>query len=85
MIPGLKIQEMFIHLVKEVQMIKLGKNVMAAFVMSALIVGISCCQKKEGPVERAGKQVDKAVEKAGQEIEKAGEKIQDAVEDAKKK
>ena len=66
-------------------MIKLGKRVMVALIISALIVGISCCQKKEGPVERAGKQVDKAVEKAGQQIEKAGEKIQDAVEDAKKK
>ena len=84
MIPGRKIQDMFIHLLKEVQMIKLGKRVMAALVMSALIVGISCCQKKEGPVERAGKQIDKAVEKSGQQIEKAGEKIEDAAKDAKK-
>ena len=66
-------------------MMKLGKSVIAALVMSALIAGLFCCQKKEGPAERAGKQIDKAVEKAGQQIEKAGEKIQDAVEDAKKK
>ena len=76
---------MFIYPLKEVQVIKLGKSVMAALVMSVVIVGLFGCQKKEGPVERAGKQVDKAVEKAGQQIEKAGEKIQDAVEDAKKK
>ena len=66
-------------------MIKLGKSVMAALVMSVLIAGLSGCQKKEGPVERAGKQIDKAVEKAGQQVEKAGEKIEDAVKDANKK
>jgi hypothetical protein len=76
---------MFIHLLKEVQMIKLGKSVMVALVMSVLIAGVFGCQKKEGPVERAGKQIDKAVEKAGQQVEKAGEKIEDAARDATKK
>jgi hypothetical protein len=66
-------------------MIKLGKNVMAALVMSALIAGLFCCQKKEDPVERAGKQIDKAVEKAGQQIEKAGDKIEDTAKNADKK
>ena len=66
-------------------MIKLGKSVMTALVMGALIAGLSCCQKKEGPVERAGKQIDKAVEKAGQQIEKAGDKIEDTAKDANRK
>ena len=66
-------------------MIKLGKSLMAALVMSALIVVLPCCQKNEGPAERAGKQIDKAVEKAGQQMEKAGEKIEDAAKDANKK
>ena len=66
-------------------MIKLGKSVMAALVMSVLIAGLFGCQKKEGPAERGGKQIDKAVEKAGQQVEKAGEKIGDAVKDANKK
>ena len=64
---------------------KLGKSVMAALVMGALVAGLFCCQKKEGPAERAGKQIDKAVEKAGKQIEKAGDKIEDAVRDANKK
>jgi hypothetical protein len=63
-------------------MVKLGKSVMTALVMGALIAGLSCCQKKEGPVEQAGKQIDKAVEKAGQQIEKAGDKIEDTAKDA---
>ena len=66
-------------------MIKLGKSVVAALVMSALMAGLFCCQKKEGPVERAGKQIDKAVEKTVQQIEKADEKIEDAAKDATKK
>jgi len=66
-------------------MINVCKSVMAALVMSALIAGLFCCQKKEGPVEGAGKQIDRAVEKAGQQIEKAGEKIEDAAKDANKK
>ena len=58
---------------------------MATLVMSALIAGLFSCQKKEGPAERAGRQIDKAVEKAGQQIEKAGEKIEDAAKDPNKK
>jgi hypothetical protein len=85
LISGRRFQDMFIHPLKEIQMIKLGKSVMAALVMSVLIVGLSGCQKKEGPVERAGKQIDKAVEKAGQQVEKAGEKIEDAAKGANKK
>ena len=65
-------------------MIKLGKSVIAALVMGALIAGLFSCQKNEGPAERAGKQIDKAVEKAGQQMQKAGEKIEDAVKDANK-
>jgi len=52
--------------------------------MSFLIVGLSACEKKEGPAERAGKQIDKAVENAGKQVEKAGQKIQDEAKDAKK-
>ncbi len=85
LIPERKIQEIFIHPLMEVQMIKLGKSVMAAFVMSALVAGLLGCQRKEGPVERAGKQIDKAVETAGEQIEKAGEKIEDAAKDATNK
>jgi hypothetical protein len=57
---------------------------------SALMVGVSAialilvaCQR-EGPAERAGKQVDNAAEKTGQQVERAGDKIKDAANDAKK-
>ncbi len=54
---------------------KICKSVIAILAMTVLFVGVSGC-KKEGPLERAGKSVDKAVEKSGDQIEKAGKKIQ---------
>ena len=66
-------------------MIKLGKRVIAALVMVALLAGLFCCQKNEGPAERAGKQIDKAIEKTGEQIEKAGKKIEDVAKGADKK
>jgi len=58
-------------------MMKSSRSAAAALAMAVLIAGLCGC--KEGPAERAGKQIDKAVDKAGQQIEKAGEKIKDAV------
>ena len=62
---------------------KSNKTLAAALAAAVLIAGLSGCQK-QGPAERAGKQIDKAVDKTGEQIEKAGEKIQDAAKDAKK-
>jgi hypothetical protein len=52
---------MLIHSHKEAQMIKDGKSIIAVLVLIALIIGLSACPK-EGPMERAGKKVDKVVE-----------------------
>ena len=56
-----KIQGMSTHLQKEAHMKKHGKRFVAVLAMIALIVGLSGCAK-EGPMEKAGKKVDKAVE-----------------------
>ena len=76
-------------------MTKISRIAIAALMLGALVAGLSGCQKKEGPAERAGKEIDKAAEKTGEAInkainktgekmEKAGEKMQDAAKDAKK-
>ncbi len=44
--------------------------VLAAF---ALAVAAGC--KQEGPVEKAGRQIDKAVEKGGDKIDDAADKL----------
>jgi hypothetical protein len=65
-------------------MTKIRIGIAAALATSVLVLGLSACEKKEGPAERAGKEVDKAVESAGKQIEKAGQQVQDAAKDAKK-
>ena len=65
-------------------MTKVLSNVGAVLAVLVLISGLSACEKKEGPAERAGKAIDNTVQSAGQQIAKAGEKIQDAAKDAKK-
>ena len=47
--------------IKEALTKKHGKRFIALLAMTALIVGLSGCAK-EGPMEKAGKKVDKAVE-----------------------
>jgi hypothetical protein len=42
-------------------MMKSGKSIIAVLAMIALIVVLSGC-RQEGPLERAGKKVDKAIE-----------------------
>jgi len=65
-------------------MMKIRNSVWAVLAIGIVAFGLSACEKKEGPAERAGKEIDKTIEKAGQQIEKAGERIQDAAKDAKK-
>ncbi len=64
-------------------MIKLKNPARATLVAFVLMAALSACQK-EGPAERAGKEVDKVTESVGQQIEKAGESIQNAAEGDKK-
>ena len=64
-------------------MIKISKTVVVALLLGAFVAGLSGC-KKEGPAERAGREIDRSAEKAGKEIEKAGEKMLDALKDLKK-
>jgi hypothetical protein len=67
------------HIKRRFHMTKIGRSVIAVLVLGILAAGVSGCKKKEGPMERTGKEIDKAAEKAGEKIEKAGDKIKDAV------
>lgn len=60
------------------------KVVVACLVAGGLLLAVSACEKKEGPMETAGKSVDNAAAKAGEKVEKAGTSIQDAVKGDKK-
>jgi hypothetical protein len=54
-------------------MMKSNRSVAAILAAVVLIAGLGGCEK-EGPMERAGKQVDKAVEKTGDKIKDATKK-----------
>ncbi|MFC6672117.1 hypothetical protein [Marinobacterium aestuariivivens] len=67
------------------------KTVGTLLFTGALLAALSGCEK-EGPAERAGKEIDKAMEQAGEQaeeaadqvgkqLEQAGENIQEAAKD----
>lgn len=62
-------------------MTKIGRSVIAAMVLGILVAGVTGCTKKEGPMERTGKEMDKAAEKTGQKIDKAIEKTGEKIEE----
>lgn len=55
----------------------------AALFLGTLQLGAFGC-RKEGPAERAGRQLDQATKSAGQKLDKAGQKIDNAVRELKK-
>ena len=65
-------------------MMKHGMFFSAALFMSALLMALPGCQKQEGPLEKAGKEVDQAVENMGQPkegpVEQAGQAADNAAE-----
>jgi len=65
-------------------MTKIGRTVIASIVIGILIAGVSGC-KKAGPMERTGREIDKAAEKTGEKIDKAVEKSGEKLEKAGEK
>ncbi|ROT46673.1 hypothetical protein [Pusillimonas sp. NJUB218] len=55
-----------------------GKLIRSTAAVLALGFVLAGCQEKEGPAERAGKELDKAAASVGSAIENAGQKVQDA-------
>jgi hypothetical protein len=62
---------------------KVTRSIVVAMALGVLALGLVGC-RKEGPAERAGKEIDKTAEKASQQVEKAGDKIKDTINDVKK-
>jgi predicted small lipoprotein YifL len=61
-------------------MIRNKFTITSAIAITALLAALSGCEKQEGPLEKAGKEVDNAAATVGQKIENAGEKMQDAAQ-----
>lgn len=55
------------------------KNSVTMTVLAAMLVLTLAACEKEGPAEKAGKEIDKAMSSAGSQIQAAGDKVQNAV------
>ena len=62
---------------------RINSMIVVALALGALVAGMSGC-KKEGPAERAGKEIDRTAEKADHQLDRAGDKVKDAIHDLKK-
>jgi hypothetical protein len=60
------------------------RNVVLVLCSASIVVFIIAC-KKEGPAERAGKNIDETVGKVGKKIDESVKKAGDKIEDAGKK
>ncbi|HLT99904.1 MAG TPA: hypothetical protein VKZ70_09205 [Burkholderiaceae bacterium] len=55
------------------------RKVLICTVLLPLAFTLAACKEKEGPAEKAGKELDKAAAAVGQQLENVGERIQGAV------
>lgn len=59
------------------------KSLFSFLAISLLAVGLAGCQK-EGPAEKAGKEIDNATATAGEKMKEVGQDIHKSAEDAKR-
>ena len=63
--------------------VALLKGMFSVMVVLVFVVGVSGCQKQEGPMEQAGKEADKAVEATKDAVQDAGKKVEEGAEATK--
>lgn len=74
------------HQEKEiVKQMKFDQAISAFLIISACFFALSGCQKQEGPLEKAGKEVDQVVENFGQPKAGPAEQVGQAVDNAVEK
>lgn len=64
-------------------MFKNTRSIMSLTAIGMMALALAGCEK-EGPAEKAGKELDNAISQAGQEMEKVGDSIQNAASTAQK-
>ena len=56
------------------------KGIVSVFAVLVFVIAISGCQKEEGAMEKAGKEIDKGANATKGAVEKAGEKVSEGAE-----
>ena len=59
------------------------KGLVSVMAVLVFVVGVSGCQKQEGPMEKAGKKVDESVEATKDSMKKAGQKVSEGAKQTK--
>ena len=59
------------------------KGLVLVMAVLVFVVGVSGCQKQEGPMEKAGKKVDESVEATKDSMKKAGQKVSEGAKQTK--
>lgn len=54
------------------------KTLFVSIAIAALVPLLAACER-QGPAEKAGRQIDQAADKAARGVEKAGQNVRDAV------
>lgn len=55
------------------------RKVLISAILIPLAFTLTACKEKEGPAEKAGRELDKAAAAVGKQLENVGERIQGAV------
>lgn len=55
------------------------RRIFLSLLVLPFVLALGACQQKEGPAEKAGKELDKAAESIGKQIESIGDGIQGSV------
>lgn len=55
---------------------------MKALLLGVALIALAACER-QGPAEKAGREIDRAAQQAGKAIEQAGEDVQDAAKGRK--
>jgi len=59
------------------------KGLVSVMAVLVFVIGVSGCQKQEGPMEKAGKKVDESVEATKGAMKKTGQKVSEGAEQTK--
>jgi len=70
---------------EEIQMKNAHEGIGRVWILAACLAVLSGCQKQEGPMESAGRNIDEAGDKVARDVDRAADRAGDNVDDATRK
>jgi uncharacterized lipoprotein YehR (DUF1307 family) len=60
---------------------KMLRKLIALFFAGFLVLGLSGCEKEEGPAEKAGESIDKAADSIGEQYEETKDAVEEKLDE----